>query len=201
MDEQGAMPIETFCQWQEARESAAENGIPWHPPWNDFHTFLNDLGECPEDSHLECASEFFGYVPGHCNWAGADNFPESYADCPVSMGLLHAGLIEPADAMAFAYLDADPEFVRSSVAELDRKTAGQNQETRRAAVAVLLNELVKAYGRSPKGYPNRWQIRQWTKRLRAEAFERKRDEVEPSEFEADPNGIPDVEFVADTRSA
>ena len=87
------------------------------------------------------------------------------------------------------------------VAELDRKTAGQNQETRRAAVAVLLNELVKAYGRSPKGYPNRWQIRQWTKRLRAEAFERKRDEVEPSEFEADPNGIPDVEFVADTRSA
>lgn len=173
-----AFPIETFCAWQEAKEEAANSGIPFHCAWLDFNAFLADLGPCPEEAHLEYQSEFFGFIPSNCHWSGLHDFPETFAECPVSLGLLKAGLIDEADALRFAYLDADPEFVRSSVAELNRKTEGQDQETRRAAVSVLLNQLVQSYGLTPRGFPNRWLIRQATRRFRAEALERKVGEVE-----------------------
>lgn len=46
------------------------SGITFHPAWNDFLTFLAEVGEAPTDRHtIDRIRSAEGYVPGNVRWA------------------------------------------------------------------------------------------------------------------------------------
>ena len=123
----------------------------------------------------------------------------SFAECPVSIGLLKAGLIDEKMAMQIARLDADPDSVRDEFKALDQSTAGQSQEQRSEAVAAKLKRLIRDHGLAPKGNPGRWEIRQQMKMIRDEDAAARLDlstEQQP-EFAGDPRCRHGTQFVED----
>ena len=43
-------------------------GITYHPDWDVYQNFLDDLGECPFGYVLDRIDGNFDYVPGNCRW-------------------------------------------------------------------------------------------------------------------------------------
>lgn len=194
--------IQTFCAWQHAQETAAREGIPFHPAWAaDFWVFLEALGKCPDEGELICDSQIFGYTPENCHWTGMgkEEFPLSYTDCPVSVGLLKAGLITDKVAIQIAMLDMDPNVVRETFKQLDESTAEKTHEERSAAIVTKLNRLVFMHGLVPKGNPNRWQIYNQCRRAKEIREAAKLDVCTEQlpEFAGDPRCRKGVEFVDD----
>ena len=47
-----------------------DKGIEVCDAWEDFETFLQDMGECPSDAHsIERVNNLLGYTPDNCIWA------------------------------------------------------------------------------------------------------------------------------------
>ena len=44
-------------------------GVKVDPSWDDFRSFLNDMGERPEGKTLDRINPFSDYQPGNCRWA------------------------------------------------------------------------------------------------------------------------------------
>jgi hypothetical protein len=169
------LPIATYAAWDKVRKRAADEHIPFHPPWNDFWAFLAELGQCHDGSHLYAMSMNIGFVPGNVYWMGGSKWPNSYEGCPVALGLLKAELIDETVALRLAWIDADVEIVRSAVKELDAATADKERSARAEAFLALVTSLERLHGKVPAGEPNRWQIHNEKAAIKRENRESGRD--------------------------
>lgn len=189
------LPIATYCTWQNARDRASDNGIPFHPAWTDFWVFLEENGPCPEGSRFVCDSESDGYVPGNAHWSEAGRFKRSYDDCAIVIRFLNAGVLTEANAIRLACIDADIDTVQNAVLLLDAETLLQSAIQRRKAFAELVDSLERNHSLVPFGEPTRWQIRAAAKCIFDANMERDRKQYpgraqDEGEFEGDPRCLP-----------
>lgn len=186
------LPIATYCTWQNARDRASDNGIPFHPAWTDFWVFLEENGPCPEGSRFVCDSESDGYVPGNAHWSEAGRFKRSYDDCAIVIRFLNAGVLTEANAIRLACIDADIDTVQNAVLLLDAETLLQSAIQRRKAFAELVDTLERNHSLVPFGEPTRWQIRAAAMRIAKENWQ--------AELDKQTAALPsDADFAGDPR--
>lgn len=183
------LPIVTFCAWQTALHKASDEGIAWHPGWNDLWTFLADNGPCPDGGRLACESKSLGYVPGNTFWIGtyAKERP-TFAECPIAVKAVADGVLNEQAALRLAYVDADIDIVRNEFEKLDLETVDKTPGFRREAFNALVESLEADYEIVPIADPNRWQIAKWSTEIWQEYMDSQKepDDDEVDEFEGDP---------------
>lgn len=64
-----SMRSRCFCQSSFAWKDYGGRGITCCPEWNDFATFLRDMGECPLGLTLDRIDNDKGYFAANCRWA------------------------------------------------------------------------------------------------------------------------------------
>lgn len=77
----GMVQTRTYKAWFSARQRCTNPnnqayryyggaGVKFHEPWNDFLTFLAEVGEAPSSRHhIDRIKSADGYVPGNVRWA------------------------------------------------------------------------------------------------------------------------------------
>ena len=59
--------------WRSRKSYAEEQGIAFHPPWQDFRNYLRELGPIPAEGYtLDKIAPAKGYVPGNVRWASKE---------------------------------------------------------------------------------------------------------------------------------
>lgn len=152
------LPIATYCTWQNARDRASDNGIPFHPAWTDFWVFLEENGPCPE------GSRFVGDFRNLMDTSQAMRTGPKRAGSNVRT--MHSaivirfecGVLTEANAIRLACIDADIDTVQNAVLLLDAETLLQSAIQRRKAFAELVDTLERNHSLVPFGEPTRWQI-------------------------------------------